>query len=303
MNEKTIYEMLALSGAVGKLVPIKCLADLEKNISQLEENHLLADEFNLKEFAQFNFEPAKDFSTARSILIIAYPHFPTRFHFQYEGKEKAFVIPPTYLNALQADDSHMHKLSEYCMEEGYRLERAILPKKLLAVCSGLGEYGRNNIVYINGMGSFARLAAYFIDLPCGEDEWREPAAMPCCADCQACRKACPTGAIGEDRFLLHAERCLTWWNEKPSGIAFPDWILPEWHNCLVGCMLCQLICPENKSYINNIIEGPIFSEEETELMVKGIPAVKLPEPLQKKLSQSGLIEHYVPRNFRAVLER
>jgi epoxyqueuosine reductase len=303
MDEKSLNALLAISGAIGKLVPISRVADLEENIAALHENHLLADEFNLQEFAQFNFTPPAEIADAKSMLVLAYPHFPTLFHFQHKGSEKTFAVPPTYLKGRQADDYHIAAVADYCRKNGFHLERAIIPKKLSAVCSGLGEYGRNNIVYLKGLGSYARLAAYFSDLPCGEDKWHEVTAMARCTDCQACRKACPSGAIGEDRFLLHAERCLTWWNEKPTEVPFPGWIQPAWHNCLVGCLLCQRICPEDKPYINLINEGPSFNEAETEMMLQGLPMNDLPLLLQEKLTHSGLVDYYDPRNFRAILTR
>lgn len=53
----------------------------------------------------------------------------------------------------------------------------------------------------------------------------------------ACLIECPTGAIGKDRFLLHAERRLVFHNERPAGVPFPDWIDPAWHNALFGCTI------------------------------------------------------------------
>ena len=46
---------------------------------------------------------------------------------------------------------------------------------------------------------------------------------------------CPTKAIRQDRFLISAEQCLTFFNEKPDD--FPEWVNPVWHNCLIGCMI------------------------------------------------------------------
>jgi hypothetical protein len=59
-------------------------------------------------------------------------------------------------------------------------------------------------------------------------------------------KKCPTAAIKPDQFLLHAEYCLTFHNEKRGE--FPEWIGTPAHHCLVGCMRCQIICPENKPH-------------------------------------------------------
>ena len=119
-------------------------------------------------------------------------------------------------------------LAEVLESGGYRAAKAVLPKKLLAVRSGLAAYGKNNITYVPGMGSFHGLVAVFSDLPAPEGTWRDAEMMEACHKCAACRRHCPTGAIDADRFLLRAERCLTFHNEKPVDVPFPGWIDAAW---------------------------------------------------------------------------
>ena len=95
--------------------------------------------------------------------------------------------------------------------------------------------------------------------------------MDLCQKCTACLRHCPTGAITSERFLLRAERCITFHNEEPSDVPFPAWLDASWHNCLVGCLHCQSICPENKDYLAWVGEGAKFSAEETALLVEGVP--------------------------------
>jgi epoxyqueuosine reductase len=303
MDNSTLTDLVAPFGRAARIISIHHLDDLERNITGLRGGGLLAEEFNLEEFAGFNFKPPADLPDAHSIIVIAYPQFPIRFNFTRNGIQKSFLVPPGYIQQNKNDQLHAETILTHLEQHGWQMKYASLPKKLTAVCSGLGEYGRNNIVYVKGMGSFLRLVTYHSDMPCKEDEWREPVYMERCKDCRACRKACPTGAIGEDRFLLHAERCITWWNEKSSDVEFPGWIQPEWHNCLVGCMLCQFICPENKPYIDIFNEGPCFSEEETNWFLSGQPLEELPLKSQDKLNHAGLVDYYEPRNFRVLLER
>jgi epoxyqueuosine reductase len=180
---------------------------------------------------------------------------------------------------------------------------ALLPVKTLATSCGLAEYGRNNITYVPGMGSFHRLVAVFTDLPADEDTWQEPKRLAACDRCRACREACPTAAIGDDRFLLHAELCLTFWNEKPGDVQFPSWINPAWHNCLVGCMRCQDVCPENRAVLGNIEPTTEFSEAETELLLAGTGFANLSAATRRKLEEHDLaaaLESF-PRNLNALL--
>jgi epoxyqueuosine reductase len=189
--------------------------------------------------------------------------------------------------------------------EGYRVAQAIVPKKLLAVCGGVAAYGKNNITYVDGMGSFHRLVAFYSNLPCEQDEWREPRLMERCERCLGCARSCPTGAIEPERFLLRAERCITFWNEKPGQVAFPEWVEASWHNCLVGCMRCQRGCPENREVLDFYEEGVEFSEEETGLLLERVPLAELPVVLVEKLEHWDLFEllDILPRNLEVLLRR
>jgi len=167
------------------------------------------------------------------------------------------------------------------------LQKAIVPWKLLAARSGLAQYGKNNITYIAGLGSFYRLVAFVSDLPCLEDSWGEPQILKDCSKCDACTKACPSGAIGTDRFLLHAERCITFHNERQEE--FPTWLNPSWHHCLVGCMVCQKVCPANKPFRKEVTEGPVFSETETAAVLQGSSRDLLPPGAVQKLEGLDMI--------------
>jgi epoxyqueuosine reductase len=153
------------------------------------------------------------------------------------------------------------------------------------------------------MGSFMRLTAVYSDAPCKIDSWQKTKMMTRCTDCRICRKVCPTGAISSERFLLHAEKCLTYHNEKEAKIPFPDWIKPEWHNCIVGCIRCQAACPENKPFLNMVGETAEFTEEETKLLLGGMPTEHLPSETLAKMKLLSLTDYYkeLPRNLGALL--
>ena len=77
-----------------------------------------------------------------------------------------------------------------------------------------------------------------------------------------------------------------------------------WHNCLVGCMLCQKACPQNREFVNWVEDGPQFSEEETVLVLKGVSLDQLPADTSAKWTKLGLDDEdydLYPRNLRALL--
>jgi hypothetical protein len=116
------------------------------------------------------------------------------------------------------------------------------------------------------------------------------------------KDACPSRAIDSDRFLIHAERCITFHNERPG--AFPGWLNASWHNSLVGCMVCQNNCPVNRKLMNRSEDGPIFFEEETAALLQGVSRAKMPPAVIDKVVGLDIFEYVdvLGRNLRALLQ-
>ncbi len=287
-----------------RLVSIARLADLRAELEEKRRLGLVDEGVYETYLADFAFAPPEELLEARSIIVVATPQPPVRFTFAWRGRRLSFVVPPTYQHWSDAEVEKA--LADALAPAGYRVAPATLPKKLLAVRSGLAAYGKNNVTYVPGLGSFFRLTVFYSDLPCpNDDEWREPAVLARCADCDACLRACPPGAIVPDRFLLHAEKCITFHNEKPSTEPLPPWFEPWWHDCLVGCLRCQLACPENEPFRRWAGEGAAFSAEETELLLAGVPLAELPPATAAKLERTELnrLLGVLPRNLRILCER
>jgi epoxyqueuosine reductase len=236
---------------------------------------------------------------AKSIIVVAVPSPQGQAVFTWKGETRALILPPTYVAYDQTTNRIEKLLTKILGAKGYHVVRTKIPLKLLATRSGLAEYGRNNISYVQGMGSFLQLVAVYSDMPCKKDSWQKPQMMKRCERCQACLRSCPTDAIASDRFLLHAERCIVFHNEKKGDIPFPAWMKPSWHNCLVGCLHCQRVCPEDKKFLKWIEEKEEFTEDETALLLEGTPRDRLPAETVKKLEHLDLIEslNSLPRNL------
>jgi epoxyqueuosine reductase len=299
-----LSERLKDYGYQAQVVSYRRLADLRAGIQVPHEEGLLDPAFYEERLARFDFGPAEPLAEARSLIVVAVPQPQIRFTFARDGRQIPVLVPPTYLHWRETDRTVEARVSEHLELEGYRVLPATLPKKLLAARSGLAAYGRNNITYIPGMGSFVRLVAFGSDLPCPHDDWQEPGWMDACQTCHACRKKCPTGAIPSDRFLLHAERCIVFHNERPGHVAFPEWLDPSAHNCLVGCLHCQTACPVNHEVLDWVEEGAEFSERETALLLEATAIDRLPEATRHKLEEWDLVELHdiLPRNLRALLQ-
>lgn len=289
---------LAKNGYQVKIISSGHIQDLQTEIKTQYRRGLFDEEFYTEELTGFDFKIADSLSGSKSLFIVAAPQPQVRVTFTRRGESYRGIIPPTY--SYENDRQIQALLEHYLIPSGFHVKMAKLPWKLLAVRSGLAQYGKNNITYVDGLGSYHRLTAFISDLPADQDHWQEPQVLDRCENCKACRKACPTGAIAADRFLLHGERCLTFHNERRGE--FPQWIKPSWHNCLVGCFYCQKACPVNKDVVKAIVEGPVFSEEETDFILQNATLKEVPQSAIQKLEQLDVIE-YLPvlgRNLRTL---
>jgi len=291
-------------GYQARLVSIDRVALLHKQLDGLRKKGLFDDAFFQERLAWFRFQAPESLPRAQSVIVAATPRPQTRAIFMLDGDRRALIVPPTYTSYDGVQEQFEYALAEILGTKGFSFARTMLPLKQLAVRSGLGQYGRNNICYVSGFGSFLQLVAVYSDLRCEEDGWREPVMMESCEGCELCRRACPTGAISSDRFLLRGERCIVFHNEKRSDVPFPDWMATSWHNCVIGCMYCQRVCPVNKDFIGWVGEDEEFSEEETALLLQGVPQEKLPATTLRKLKHLSLVDYFncLPRNL-GVLSR
>src|SRR4030043_1347977 len=261
--ENTLKNKLIINleriGFKAKIVSVSGIKILRKDVTNLYNNRFLSEDFYEERLSNYKFKKPKELLNTRSIIITAHPQYFVETTFMYEGQKVKCFVPPTY--SYDTDYKAIEFMSRHLAEHNYSICYANLPLKPLAVRSGLARYGRNNITYIDGWGSFFRLRAFYSDLPCDEQLDEDFMCRDECNKCKACLKICPTGAIDETRFLLRAEKCLTFLNESKNE--FPGWVRHDWHHCLIGCMKCQNICPLNKKVLSKIDRKVIFDRDET----------------------------------------
>ena len=300
-----ITSQLKADGYYSQAVSIGHIKDLQNEIVGRKEEHLFDTDFYKERLIHFSFQVPDTLKEAKSLIVVAIPSAQTPLKFHWAGTTIKLVLPPTYRGYNQTIQKIEENLGKLLAPEGFRVVPARLPQKLLAVHSGLAEYGRNNITYISGLGSFYQPTVFFSDMPVEEDCWLEPRMMARCESCKACLIKCPTGAIAEDRFLLHAERCLVFHNERSASQPFPDWIKQGAHNSIMGCMLCQQFCPEDRPFLDWFEGGEEFNEEETTMLLSGIEKKLLPGITREKLERLELLDDLekLPRNLGILLRR
>lgn len=304
VSEKPLFiRRLEQNGCQGSVTSTKHLEELGEEVQSLHREGLLDNDF-YREFAKYYFTPAlpRSLPNAKSIIVVAVPQPMLRTTFLWKGDKVQVVVPPNYYDVNKVSWRARHELKRAFRPRQYRFVRALLPVKLLAVRSGLAKYGRNNITYIPKYGSFHRLTAFYSDYESPIDNWQDKEALPSCAKCKACINACPTGAIREDRFLIRAERCLTYRNEKDSKLGFPEWVDDSAHDAIIGCMRCQKVCPYDKDVVDWCVDRGEFSEEETAYLLRGRFGGEKAAKMQKKLMRVGIDLSIFPRNLKVLLD-
>lgn len=181
MNQ--IYEglkrRLSDAGYQCAVVHVERLPDAKRALESWIDSRMMNREFYDEVVERYDlywdFEPPSILPNATSVIIIAAPQPKTRVIFRTNGEALEAIIPSTYIHDI---DSELAGIASAFLEQ-YDLSvcDAVVPEKLLAVRSGLARYGRNNIAYVEGLGSFVRLKVFFSDLPCPVHAWQEPVMM------------------------------------------------------------------------------------------------------------------------------
>lgn len=238
----------------------------------------------------------------RSVVVGAVARPLTQASLMWHGTRHIVPVPPHYAGYYTVPKGLVAALRPVLRAAGHEVEGFAPPLKTLAAGSGLARYGRNAITYVPGLGSYLLLAACVSDAePPADAAWGEARPLERCEGCAACAAACPGGAIRADGFSLRTHRCLTLANEDRAP--FPDWVRPEWHHCAVGCLRCQLACPENASVTLTVEPPEPFDESETAAILAAADSSRLPAATRAKLARCGLdySPELIARNLAALI--
>jgi epoxyqueuosine reductase len=110
--------------------------------------------------------------------------------------------------------------------------------------AGLGWFGKNSLMMIDGFGSWFVLGSVITDAPLRPTAPDGPLPHATgCGSCSRCMTACPTQALVAPG-VLDARRCLAWLVQAPGS--FPEEHRQALGERIYGCDECQQVCPINR---------------------------------------------------------
>lgn len=115
-------------------------------------------------------------------------------------------------------------------------------ERLAAVVSGLGFFGKNQLIIHPNYGSYIFLGIVFVDIK--SDIEIVEKITDNCGDCHACIDACPTGALSHNGYVKN--KCISYFNQEKKALTDQE---IKANYCLFGCDICQLVCPKNKDIL------------------------------------------------------
>jgi len=271
------YKYKTLS--VDRLPTIQAEFDSLRNDAQLSKNKAFRDQIS-----PLGLKLPADFQSAKSVIVMAIYSKPMYANFHLKGQTYRILIPYQYYD----NDLDATQLVSIIQKDIIKTsDRRIVdisqtsPLKLLASRSGLGQYARNSLIFVNGMGSYNVLHAFLTDHPLADEYVNNPSTLQECNRCHSCERMCPTRCISRWNFSVDIDKCLTLYNENPGE--FPNFIYGSMHHALMGCISCNSPCPANEGIAELSGNLEDVTEEETQKILQGKPDDMLLESLQKKL--------------------
>lgn len=187
---------------------------------------------------------------ARSVISMAFSYRRDAKRPRTQPLISSYALLPDYHYWIKRD-IRQSGVGDVLGEEGkdWRIcvDSALVMERYWAVKSGVGLRGDNGAVIVPGIGSDVFLAEI---ITTSELECDKPLRGDC-GHCGACRKACPTGALGTDG-AIDCNLCLSYLTIEHRG---------EWTDArhlkamrskggkmtLFGCDRCLTACPHNAS--------------------------------------------------------
>lgn len=191
----------------------------------------------LDRYDEVRSDPSLLLEGVRSMFLMAFPYRtdrPVRLPIaQYARGRDYHEVVREILGAIAA---------ELPGETRICVDTAPLRERYWAARAGLGVIGRNNQLYVPGLGSYCFIGTILTTAELPEHRPFDFAGIDPCAGCRACVDACPGKCISAEGGPIDARKCVSYLTIEHRG-ELPDGLRLR---SLYGCDVCQQVCRLNR---------------------------------------------------------
>ncbi|MDD3713212.1 MAG: DUF1730 domain-containing protein [Candidatus Izemoplasmatales bacterium] len=219
------------------------------------------------EFSEFGIIKTERYLKEASVLNLAFPDirykhmivvalsYPKRI--MKSNKTELYASMYTF-----GRDYHLvlkEKMAKVMLGFDYEHEFAVdnhpFDERLAAQLAGIGFFGKNQLIINPSYGSFIFLGFIFINLDTENEIINK--IDDSCGDCRICIDSCPTKALLNPGYKR--EKCISDFNQTKKILSETE---IKANYCLLGCDICQLVCPKNIGIKSTIHDEFAFSGKE-----------------------------------------
>lgn len=186
----------------------------------------------IAERRQLKFDPVGDSEWVKSLAVLLWPYAPASV------EEKGCVFVDGYYFASNVAYHAARELEERLIAAGCQAKANVsYPAREAALRAGIGVIGQNGMLITPEYGSRFVIILMATDIEHSAPDEQKTGG---CLHCGRCAKACPARAIDENG-MSHPERCIR--NFMMEGVVTPEGLRAKMGMRLIGCDICQRVCP------------------------------------------------------------
>jgi epoxyqueuosine reductase len=227
--------------------------------------------------AALNYNSAKPYST--DLPSAADDESPRGWISRYAWGDDYHELLREKLDALIAE--MRAEISEPFEARAY-VDTGPIIERVAAKHAGLGWLAKNTCLINQQLGSWLFLGVIVTTLEL--EPSLAPASPPpqdLCGSCTRCLDACPTQAFPEP-YVLDARRCISYLTIELRG-PIPEELRPQMGRAVVGCDICQDVCPWNRKapvtalaafQPREVDRNPKIDDRNSKLEMRNSPSIK-----------------------------